>query len=517
MPIKEGSNKKPFSFLKKIKDNLTGIVLGTAIGLSAVYALKPNYAEAKEPGCVPHYLAGLRQPKDKLENMLEKERVYNTLLTKYPYGTHGIRILNGSLESDAKIHGVLVRLIFPNYVLEGNKVKHYNATGINTYTKDEFQCIVADNINYITESATLAMKDYQKTFDTIIDAQEEALKKAGVLKSGDRLRKMLDKKIPGYNDLKLRDVLFTPDIKIQDFVPDRYYFGEIPALGVTYINTGIIGIDPKARILDHINGWPTIMVHEMTHKNKKLQSMPMLNSFDAELWASFPMLVHEDLIHMLYHPYLKDVRKISKILFNFDSQKAYEDIVSLETVMGVELEREKNYKKLRDYVDKVTKISKAIRDTAFKEYIPEFYTHPLYYTTLNEFLGDSNATFKLIMYKTFEPTMLGGPEKTKEFVEENSEVTRDISRKVMQELKKRRDSGETIILPSETKAKIKDELRKRLNDMNEADRHMLIELAKKFGMPTTGSIDDLIEFGIKMHRLGVANFEIPTEGELILE
>lgn len=465
MPI--NSNSGSARFLKRFTNGLMDIVLATSLAIgpstAATYtALAPTQSEAKEE-CVPHYLRGMRQPKDKLENMLEKERVYGTLLTKYPADPNK-KIITGSIERDAKIYGVDVKMIFPNYVKVGNKVKHYNAAGIDTYTEDEFQCVVMDNVNYIADSAKLAMQDYEKTLQVILTSQEKALKAAGVLKDKDKLKDMLDKDIPKYKNLKLRDVLFTPDVKIQDFVPTRYYFGEIPALGVTYINTGIIDIDPKARILDHINVWPVILIHEMTHNNSKLQSIPMLDKFDAELWASFPMLVHEDLIHFVYHSYLRDVRKVSKILFNFDSRLAWQDITSLDLVMGTEFENANKQKKVRDYMERVTEISKAVRETAFNVYIPEFYTHPLYYMTLNDFLKDNNTTFKLLMYKTFEPTLLGGPDKTKEFIDENNDTIKEISRTVMQEL--RNKQSENSEFNSETKNKIKEELRKRMDKMD---------------------------------------------------
>ncbi len=507
-------------FLKRVKNGLVNIVLATSLTLvptaAATYtAIAPTTAEAKSD-CVPHYLRGMRQPKDALENMLEKERVYDTLLIKYPREPEK-RMLNGSIEAAATIEGVYVKLIFPNYVRVGDKIKHYHATGIDTYTQDEFKCVVQDNISYIKASAALAMQDYPRTLNQIIATQEKALKKAGVLKENDKLKDMLDKEIPGYKDLKLRDVLFTPDVKIQDFIPTKYYLGEIAALGVTYINTGIIGIDPKARILDHINGWPTILVHEMTHNNPKLQSLPMLRKFDAELWASFPMLTHEGLFHFLRHPYLRDVRKISKILFNFDSELAYADLTSLDIMTGIELENADRNKKLKDYMEKMSVVSKAIRETAFNVYIPEFYSHPLYYMALNEFLKDNNSAFKLIMYKTFEPTLLGGPDNTRDFINENTDTIKEISRVAMQELKNNQSTNNILDLDAATKAKIKEDLQTRLNKMNPAERKALIDIAKAYGMPQNGNIDDLIEFGLRMHRLGIADFDINTEENLIIK
>ena len=510
MPKNVNSGRK--SFLKTLKKGLANIILATTITVAPATAaytlLAPTTAYAKE--CTPHYLKGLPLPKNKLEGMLEKDRVYNTLLTKYPEEPR-VGVINGSIELDTKIHGVNVHMTFPNYVRMNGKVRHYHALGIDTYTEEEFQCIIKDHREYITKAAELAMKDYETTFDKIINAQESVLKKEGALKESENLKSMLDKEIPDYNGLKLRDILFTPDIKLQDFVPSRYYFGEIAALGVTYFNTGIIDIDPKARVLDYLNEWPTILIHEMTHNNPKIQGYPLLSTFDAELWASFPMLVKDDMGHFMKHGYLKDIRKMSKILFNFDSELAFEDLISLELMMGTEIESTDNYKKLRGYMQKVTEISQAIKDVAFNDYIPEYYTHPLYYMALNEFLKDDNASFKLIMYKNFEPTLLGGPEKTRDFVQENIELIKVTTIETMQELKKNQGQMLTEVQLNE----IRKQMKTRLNAMSPEEKKTLFAIGKQFGMPTTGKMDDLIDFGVRMHRLGIIEFNPEGEETLI--
>lgn len=490
---------------KRAAKTLGSIILGLGISLSPpiAYPRAAEHQQAKVEHCVPHYLEGLKTPTDRVENMYEKDRVYRSLLNKYPEDPMAINI-SESIELERKILGTNVKLIFPNYIKQANgSVRHYHAAGIDTYTAKEFQCIVEDNVEYIKNGAEMMMKDHENMLNKILDAQEKALKKSGILKESDKLRDMLGKDVPGYEGLKVSDVLFTPDMTVQDPVPSRYYLGEIAALGVTYINTGIIGIDPKARALDYVNGKPVILIHEMTHKNPKLQSYPMLNMFDAELWASLPELVYEDMGHFMRHGYLKDIRKVAKILFNFDSGLAYKDMLSLDLMMGIEVEKDRDFEKVRGYINKVTEISKAIRKVAFEQYIPEFYTHPLYFMTLNDFLNDKNATFKLMMYMNFEPTLLGGPEKTRDFIQENEEVFDRLSREVMQDLRNERNRN----MGNEEKAKIRTELEQRLTQMDPAKRGMLMNAAKRFGMRDTNNLDELIEFGLRMHRLGIIDLE----------
>jgi len=509
MPLNTYSKKVLRKGSKVMKNIILAGTIALTGGASAYTITSPATAEAKST-CTPHYLKGLKAPKNKLENMLEKERVYSSSTEKYP--AHPRRqIVNTSLETEVEIYGQVVRLVFPNYVKSGDTIRHYNATGIDTYPAEEFECMVQDNVEYIKESAKLAMEDYKNTLKVILKAQEAKLKEAGRLEKDENLEDYLDMKIPGYEDLKLRDVLFTPDIKVQDFLPKTYYFNEIPALGVTYINTGIIDIDPKARMLDYINGWPVILVHEMTHNNPKLQSLPLLNKFDAELWASFPMLSHSDMTRLLGHQYLTDVRKLSKILFNFDSELAYEDMISINLVSGIEFESENKYEKLRSYMDRVGKISAAIREVAFDYYIPEFYTHPLYYMALNDFMNDKNAAFKLTVYQHFEPTLLGGPENTRDFIQENMEAAKTVSSKTMKKLNKSNGTSKL----EESLPQVKIELAKRLKEMDPTQKEMLLEAAKMLGMPEGGSFKDLVDFGLRVYNLGLVEYTPKKEEVLI--
>jgi len=508
--------------LKNFAKGITGLAIAAGLTLASPeignqYTTSVAYAKSgrveKQEACTPAYLKGFSQPSNPLERMIEKDRAYRSLLHKYPSQPR-TNIINGSMEVERDIQGVKVKMIFPNYVkTDTGRINHYHAAGIDSYSQQEFNCMVEDNVAYITKSAELAMRDYVNTLDMVIATQEKELKKAGKLKNGERLKDNLDKDVPGYPGLKVRDVLFTPETNVKDFVPTRYYFGEIAALGVTYINTGIVGIDPKARILDHINGWPTILVHEMTHRNPKLQSYPLLSKFDPEIWASFPMLVNDDMGHFLGHHYLKDLHKISRILFNFDNKLAYDDMMGLDTMMGIEFESKNKFEKAREYISKVGVISQAIRDIAFKQYIPEFYAHPLYYMALNDFLKDDNAAFKIMMYKNFEPTLLGGPEKTRDFLLEHDDVIKSVARQSMQELKNER--GKT--LTEKEMAKIKSELQGRLQRMSPEQKKLLINAAERLGMPKTGNIDDIIEFGIRMKNLGIVDFNIEEEEGVILK
>lgn len=46
---------------------------------------------------------------------------------------------------------------------------------------------------------------------------------------------------------------------------------------------------------------------------------------------------------------------------------------------------------------------------------------------------------------------------------------------------------------------------------------MLVSIAKTYGMPQTGNPDDIVEFGLRLYRLGIGNFDINPEEDTLLK
>lgn len=503
----------------KILKTLGSLILGTSLTLAP--GQSGNDAQAgeyrpyvKQRGCrcTPHYLDGIKRPEDRLEKMLEKDRTYKTLVTsKYDYDTTHPPV-NGSVEVRRKIHGVDVSLVFTQYVRQKDgSVRHYHAAGIDTYSAKEMGCMIKDMTDYIGRAAEMNMRDYKDMVKRILPVQEKMLKEQGALGEDESLEDYLDREIEGYPGLKYRDVLFLPDVKVQDFVPTRFFFGDFRALGLSYTDSGVVAINPVARVLDYITGAPVVMMHEMTHRNQKLQFSPLMYKLDAELWASLPELVHEDMSFFMRHGYLTDLRKVSKILFNFDTGLAEGDMEFFHTMMGKEYESSDGHKKVREYIRKVDMISRQVRKVAFEKYIPQFFTHPLYFATMNDFLKDDNAAFKLMMYMEFEPTLLGGPEKTRDFILENEEVFKDLAQEVIWDIKSRRSSG----LDDEQLKEIKEGLEDRLRQMDPSKRKALFRSARMFGLDTADP-EELIRFGMRLYRMGMIRYD-PSDDEVILK
>ncbi len=500
------------SLIKIIKQHsLEGfLALGILTGASTLpnnYSFGPKTAYGQELGedetaNIAHYLKNIDCPQDPVLRLFEKWRVYNSLSSKYPSAQKGINMLNESIVLKKDILGKEVTLTFAGYIKKENQVFRYTNDNIETLTETEFESVVNDQVQYIETAAKLAQEKFAAPYKKIMSTIEDTLKKQKKLGDNEKLEDFLKKDIPEYDGLKIRDVLFVPqEMSAKDFIPTHYFFTTMPrALGVTYLGTEIIAIDPKARILDYINGTPAILMHEMIHSNKKLEGFPLAMHFDAELWAEFPMLTDTDYLDFSFHSYLKDVRKMAKILFNFNSASAFEDVREYSLMFGTKLEDSKNYEKLRANIAITSRISETIQNTALNGVVPEFYTNPLYWITVNQFLHDDAAAFKIYFYKKFEPTCLGGPEETRRFMDSNKELVRESSQRVLRELNSEGKSPKVIILQSE---EIKRDLKKQFEDLGPNAKQNLVSAAKQLGLGANNNPDDFIDFAIKLYEAGI--------------
>lgn len=459
--------------------------------------------ENEKPKEVPHYLKNVDCPEDPVVKLFEKWRVYDSLTSKYPTNDGGTTFLNESIIVNTAILGKKVKMTFVGYVKKDDKIFRYANDGIEILSQKEFDVVVKDHIDYITKAATLMHEKFTVPYQKILENVEATLKKEKALGENEKLEDLLDKEIPDYDGLKNRDVLFIPsNNSVKDFIPAHYFFGSIPeALGVTYLGTGIVAIDPKARILDHINGPPAILMHEMVHNNKKLEGFPFALYFDAELWAEFPMLTENDCVNFTYHGYLKDVRKLARVLFDFDSSTNFKDIREYSLMFGGKIEDSENYKKLRRTMEKVNKISEIMQSTALNDIVPEFYTHPLYWITVNQFLHDDAAAFKINFYRKFEPSCLGSPEETRKFMDANKDVIHEASESVLKDIRSTPKGSKIVV--SHDHNTLQKNLKEQFEGLNPHSKRNLLGLAEQLGMSEKGNPDQLIEFIAKLYESGV--------------
>lgn len=429
---------------KTFRRFLAGAILaGSTLLPSSIQQIQAQ-EEVQKQQSLPHYLQGIDSPKDPVEKILEKERVYNAV--KSTYSRERAPIINGSIQVQKQILGKNSILTFVNYVDKGDHVVHYTSKGLQNLTQAEFRTVIQDHTNYIEEAALTLEQRFKEPSRRVRETIETNFRKAKKLPPDKKLEDILDENIPGYEGITIRDALFVPPAKLtaQDFLMPHYYFGVLPStmfggsiLGVTYLNTGIVGIDTKARILDHINGTPIILMHEMMHNNEKLQGMPLVFYFDAELYAELAQIADMDYLELTSHHYLKVPRQLSHTLFSFNSDLAFENILDFTIMPGAQLEKTNNYQKLRKTIDVVQNIAATLQTKSLEQFFPEFYASPHYWITVNEFHRDGAAAFKIFFYANYEPTCLKGPEATRKFMEENKHVILETSEQVLKELRNR--------------------------------------------------------------------------------
>lgn len=446
------------SLLQKLRNKtLSGMLAGAILAgtYTSSYAQQAPTASTQQSN-VPHYLQGIDVPQDPVKKLFEKERVYKAVAPQY--SALGMNYINDSITVKKNILGKEVTMTFVGYVRKGNQITHYTTGSVTVLDEGAFERVVQDQVQYLETAAKRIHERLQKPMQQVKTTVESALRKEKKLKDMQKLDDILDQTIAGYEGIKQRDVLFIPDTSVQKFLPTQYFFGTLPKriLGAAYIGPEVVIIDPKARILDYIDGVPVILMHELVHNNKELQGLPLSFHFDAELWASFPAAANWDYFEFESHPYFEDIRKIARVMFNFNSETAFDDLREYELLVGTQLDE----KKLREAMARVKRISEEIQKTSNEEFIPEFYSHPLYWITVGEFLDDQAAPFKIYFYKKYEPTSLDGPEKTRKWMEENKEVVRQASEKVLRELKhdKERDHQDVAFNPRELSAGIQHQL-----------------------------------------------------------
>ena len=400
----------------------------SSVGSACSAVITPHNVPHK---IVPHYLCNIpTKYEDDVDRLTSKFMVYDSMLGKYP--NHPPKnFLNGAVEEVVPIHGQQVKFVFKGYrhekaVKDQKKeiIAHYTQLGREELSLEEFAAVKNDLTKTQEVASLFAYQKHQHVRDVILSSLENQFRKDKQLKGSEKLADKLKQEVtPG---VTVADALYLPDMTLADFVPKMLVFGPIPALGMVYLNSGIIFYDNKARVLDFMDDVPNILVHECEHRNTKLQRMPFAFAFDAETWASLPILETNDAFDFLLHPYYQDVREIATRLFSFDSEYVFKKSFFI-TEGGIKVDKQR----LQLYMRQIKEISKTIQDTALNEFIPEYYAHFSFWSGVNDKLKDKNAAFKIYMYMVYEPTLLDGPENTRKWLEQNKLVIEEAAKEAL--------------------------------------------------------------------------------------
>lgn len=377
--------------------------------IEEVYTTKTLESTVKHE--VPHYLKDLRTFREIKEEFDKKGldefdqaialtseifRMYQTMNLKTQRQT--VTISNFDEEETISLYGKKTRIIYGDYVRDGDKVIYSSPLGNEILTLEQFEIVKNDLKQAYKKAIEIDAEIYKDFPDRLKGKLEKIL---GI----EDLDSIADKKIPGYKGITYGDILRYSKIEPKDFVINELYLSMIPALGVSIVNSQIVLYNPLGRAQDYIMGWPSTLAHELTHACKKLQSIPFSWEFDVELQASYTQLkgdpMNLDLIDYLLSSYWKPVRNAEKLYFSFDSGRMLDGILSAGRVGNYEMVKEK----LKEELPKMRAVM-----SEFKKVLPdafaEFYTNPIYWMVVNEKLKDNNAWFDIIMAKTYDPTYL---------------------------------------------------------------------------------------------------------------
>lgn len=404
---------------------------------------------------LPYYLSPWETAVKEINNdELKKWKVINRMFmaTEKCSFTEVQTIINGSETASTIIEGKETKVIFDNYVREDNVIVYYSSCGKKELTLEEFNLVKKDIIELYQEAVDDAWFKYQELTPEIL---KRAAEKSGM--TSEEFQKRLAEKV-GNTGISYAEVAQINKISKSDFVLKEFHFGTIQRfiLGLTLLNTGRVMYSEQARLYDYINGKPLVLVHELIHANLQLQKIPLAWYFDAELAASFPEMMDDksDLDTFISHGYLPDIRWAAKVFFGFDSEKFKKEILKFQLIKS---QLEINEAVFWKYENLIKRMKNELKQEIFLNILPEFYSDPLFWATVNERFNDDNAYFKIIMSMHYDPTLLGGHENTMKWLGQNSEKIKEMAEDAW------RQTAEALKAENEEKEKETKFLKKMAN------------------------------------------------------
>src|SRR3989339_886870 len=235
----------------------------------------------------------------------------------------------------------------------------------------------------------------------------------GTLKAGDSLEEKLakiDSNIPA-DEL----MFIPPKPKFTDFIPKEVVISPMGGdgyliFGLSLADSGIIYYHPAA-LINEYNKFGDTSTHEQWHRNIHFQGLLLGSFFDKELWASY-IERYGYANSMMFHPYQAPTRKIARVTTGFDIQKAMNDMFDV-TVNNIKITDPELF---NEYWKETEKIKTNYREIILDRFLPEFYA--------------KNAF-----------SLLGGPEKTQEWLMENDNIINEVLKKAKSNLGKDKDKN----------------------------------------------------------------------------
>ncbi|MEK7608396.1 MAG: hypothetical protein AAB495_02360 [Patescibacteria group bacterium] len=307
-------------------------------------------------------------------------------------------------ESSAKL-----TIILDNYVRIDGKIRVTSLCDQRFISERELQVVVDD----LREQTKIAARRNFEYYRELTNLSVSALA-GNVGLTSDEVRKYLDEKIPGY-DVTYREFWYIPKpMRESDFVPRELHLGFTPSsdggiLAATWLNTGVIYYNPVARVSDYLQGIPKVLQHEMIHVNVNLQKFPLNNGFDVELSASIPVMLYpEDKIGFFFHGYSSLLREFAHTFFGYNFEQVRDEVVRVDLEGNLIFDEEKFRSRLQELESIKSELLVFFQNKA----LPEFYSNPVWWMSMNQVRNDPNSVFRIMMANNYDLTILGGHEKT---------------------------------------------------------------------------------------------------------
>jgi hypothetical protein len=223
------------------------------------------------------------------------------------------------------------------------------------------------------------------------------------------LQRGLDKGLDEFPGITLREVYGIPRVRYSNFIAREvhiaYPIGIPGVLGITWMNAGRIELNPQWGHIDALSGFPKVLGHEDVHAG--LQRFPDPFFYDAEWEAS----LHEafdsrNKIDVLIHSYMSPFRVFAWGYGNFNVYPFLK-----ETLVDFGGSFKVDPVKYANGLNRLEELKSKFRPVIQKG-LGEFRSNQSYWFALNQRLGNGNSVYFVTMACAFNPTLLGGEEKT---------------------------------------------------------------------------------------------------------
>lgn len=340
-------------------------------------------------------------------------------------------IPNGE-RKEVSIAGRKTTIVFDHWVRQDkDTVRFTSYLGNEMLTNEQFKVVEDYTIAEITRAVDLNYAFYKDLRKLAI---ESLAGEAGLGMSIDQLEQVVTQKVPENPRFTFEELYWLPKkMEKADFVAREIHLGYdaygMGAIGFAWLDSGLAYLTPMGQILDYLLGVPLVTQHELIHTNKVLQSLPFAEAFDVELAASIPeMLTQGDYVHLQFHHYVEDLREMAWVFFGYDYKRVRKEVILFDADTNLMID-EKKFAEATKLLNEV----KAQYMKFFPEAIGEFYGKMVLWAALQDKLVDKRAVWRIMMRAKYEPTILGGKEKTAKFLKANEENIKQDSQEAWNE------------------------------------------------------------------------------------